>query len=49
MKRAGIASLLLVVIVTSCMTSGPRQTKLMKSTEMTISAEFSPVNAPLGS
>jgi hypothetical protein len=38
MKRVGIASLLLVVVVTSCVASSPRQTKLMKSTEMTISA-----------
>ena len=38
MKRAGILALLLLVFVAACITSGPRQTKLMKSTQMTISA-----------
>jgi len=38
MKRAGIVALLLLVVVAACVTSGPRQTKLMKSTQMTISA-----------
>ena len=38
MKRAGIVVLLLLAVVAACVTRGPRQTKLMKSTEMTISA-----------
>jgi len=38
MKRAGIVALLLFFVTAACVTSGPRQTKLMKSTEMTISA-----------
>lgn len=38
MKRAGIVTLLLLVVIAACSTSGPRQTKLMKSTNMTISA-----------
>jgi len=38
MKRAGIVAPLLLVVVAACVTSGPRQTKLMTSTEMTISA-----------
>lgn len=38
MKRAGIVSLFLVVFVAACVTRGPRQTRLMKGTEMTISA-----------
>ena len=38
MKRAGIVALLLLFVVAACVTSGPRQTKLMKSTDMTISA-----------
>jgi hypothetical protein len=38
MKRSGVVALLLMVTVTACVTSGPRQTKLMKSTHMTISA-----------
>lgn len=38
MKRAGIVTLLLLVVVAGCVTKGPRQTKLMKSTHMTISA-----------
>jgi hypothetical protein len=37
MKRAGIVVLLLVVVA-ACVTSGPRQTKLMKTTKMTVSA-----------
>lgn len=38
MKRTGIVALLLIVVVAACVTSGPRQTKLMKSTKMTVSA-----------
>jgi len=38
MKRAGIIALLLLIVVSACVTSGPRQTKLMKGTQMTISA-----------
>jgi hypothetical protein len=38
MKRAGIVTLLLLVVVAGCVTKGPRQTKLMKRTHMTISA-----------
>lgn len=38
MKRTGIVTLLLMVVVAGCVTKGPRQTKLMKSTQMTISA-----------
>jgi hypothetical protein len=38
MKRADIVALLLLVVVAACVTSGPRQTKLMKSTNVTISA-----------
>jgi hypothetical protein len=38
MKRAGIVVLLLIVAVSACVTSGPRQTKLMKTSKMTISA-----------
>jgi hypothetical protein len=38
MKRSGIVALLLAAFVAACMSSGPRQTKLMKSTHMTISA-----------
>lgn len=38
MKRTSIFSLLLLVFVVACITQGPRQTKLMKSTDMTISA-----------
>jgi hypothetical protein len=37
MKRAGIVVLLLVVVA-ACVTSGPRQTKLMKTTKMAVSA-----------
>jgi len=37
-KRTGIVALLLIVVVAACVTSGPRQTKLMKSTKMTVSA-----------
>jgi len=38
MKRTGTAALLLLVVVAACVTTGPRQTKLMKGTKMTISA-----------
>ena len=38
MKRTAIFSLLLLAFVAACTTQGPRQTKLMKSTNMTISA-----------
>jgi hypothetical protein len=38
MKRSGVASLLLVVVIAACVTSGPRQTKLMRTTKMTVSA-----------
>jgi hypothetical protein len=38
MARARIAAALLLIVLTGCMSSGPRQTKLMKSTQMTISA-----------
>jgi hypothetical protein len=38
MKRATTVSLFLVVVIAACVTKGPRQTKLMKSTHMTISA-----------
>lgn len=38
MRRAGIVSLFLLVVVTACVTSGPRQTKLMKTSKMTVSA-----------
>jgi hypothetical protein len=38
MTRARIAAVILLAIVAACVTKGPRQTKLMKSTEMTISA-----------
>ncbi len=38
MKRAAIIALLLLVAVSACVTSGPRQTKLMKASHMTVSA-----------
>jgi hypothetical protein len=38
MKRARIAGALLLIAVTACMSSGPRQTKLMKTAHMTVSA-----------
>lgn len=38
MRRASIAVALLTMTIVACMSSGPRQTRLMKSTNMTISA-----------
>jgi hypothetical protein len=38
MRNIRITVLLMLVVVAACVTKGPRQTKLMKSTEMTISA-----------
>lgn len=38
MRRFRITAVLLVLVVAACVTRGPRQTRLMKSTEMTISA-----------
>jgi hypothetical protein len=38
MQNVRITAVLLLVVVAACVTKGPRQTKLMKSTEMTISA-----------
>ena len=32
MKRAAIVAPLLLIVVAACVTSGPRQTKLIKST-----------------
>ncbi|MCK5376420.1 MAG: hypothetical protein KAJ97_05005 [Acidobacteria bacterium] len=37
-RRRALVSVLVATAITACSTSGPRQTKLMRSTEMTVSA-----------
>jgi hypothetical protein len=38
MRNTRVAAVLMLVVVAACVTKGPRQTRLMKTTEMTISA-----------
>jgi hypothetical protein len=38
MRRPAIAAVILVFVVAACVTSGPRQTKLMRGTQMAVSA-----------